>query len=69
MPERPVYEVGFVLAGAVSAGCYSAGVMDFLIEALDGYYAARDAPGSLRSSVSSNCGPRPRAASRRSSSS
>ncbi|KMO36280.1 hypothetical protein VQ02_15950 [Methylobacterium variabile] len=45
MPERPVYEVGFVLAGAVSAGCYSAGVMDFLIEALDGYYAARDAPG------------------------
>ncbi|WP_058618238.1 patatin-like phospholipase family protein [Methylobacterium indicum] len=45
MPERPVYEVGLVLAGAISAGCYSAGVMDFLIEALDGYYAARDAPG------------------------
>lgn len=45
MPERPVFEVGLVLAGAISAGCYSAGVMDFLIEALDGYYAARDAPG------------------------
>ncbi|MGY2051436.1 patatin-like phospholipase family protein [Methylobacterium sp. JK268] len=45
MAERKVYEVGLVLAGAVSAGCYSAGVMDFLIEALDGYYAARGQPG------------------------
>lgn len=27
-PERPTFEIGFVLAGAISAGCYAAGVMD-----------------------------------------
>jgi hypothetical protein len=31
---RPTFEIVFILAGA-SAGCYSAGVMDFMIEALD----------------------------------
>ncbi|NEV00099.1 patatin-like phospholipase family protein [Bradyrhizobium uaiense] len=44
-PERPAFEIGFVLAGAISAGCYSAGAMDFIIEALDDYYAERDKPG------------------------
>ncbi|MGD1877574.1 MAG: hypothetical protein ACFB13_08755 [Kiloniellaceae bacterium] len=42
MAERPVFELGLVMAGAISAGAYTAGVMDFLIEALDAYYAARD---------------------------
>ena len=41
----PTFEIGFVLAGAISAGCYSAGVMDFIIEALDDYYAEKDKPG------------------------
>jgi hypothetical protein len=41
----PPFEIGFVLAGAISAGCYSAGVMDFIIEALDDYYAEKDTPG------------------------
>ncbi|GAB4370522.1 MAG: patatin-like phospholipase family protein [Kiloniellaceae bacterium] len=43
--ERPVFELGLVMAGAISAGAYTAGVMDFLIEALDAYYAARAADG------------------------
>lgn len=42
---RPVFELGLVMAGAISAGAYTAGVVDFLIEALDAYYAARDADG------------------------
>jgi hypothetical protein len=29
------FEIGLVLAGAVSAGAYTAGVLDFLYEALD----------------------------------
>jgi len=45
MSDRPVFELGLVMAGAISAGAYTAGVMDFLIEALDAYYAARDQPG------------------------
>ncbi|MGF1594849.1 MAG: patatin-like phospholipase family protein [Kiloniellaceae bacterium] len=44
MSDRPQFELGLVMAGAISAGAYTAGVMDFLIEALDGYYAARDRP-------------------------
>lgn len=35
MPDRPSFELGLVMAGAVSAGAYTAGVLDFLIEALD----------------------------------
>ncbi|MGL4602563.1 MAG: patatin-like phospholipase family protein [Iodobacter sp.] len=38
-PEEKVFELGLVMAGAVSAGSYSAGVMDFLIEALDEWQA------------------------------
>lgn len=36
MPDRPTFELGLVMAGAISAGAYTAGVLDFLIEALDG---------------------------------
>jgi hypothetical protein len=39
------FEIGIVMAGAVSAGAYTAGVIDFLYEALDAYYAARVQPG------------------------
>jgi hypothetical protein len=36
------FHLSLVMAGAVSAGAYTAGVMDFLIEALDAMEAARD---------------------------
>jgi len=39
------FEIGLVMAGAVSAGAYTAGVIDFLYESLDAYYAARAQPG------------------------
>lgn len=41
MPESPVFYIGLNLAGAISAGAYTAGVMDFLIDALDTWYAER----------------------------
>lgn len=40
MSTKP-FEIGLVMAGAISAGAYSAGVMDFIIEALDKYYEAK----------------------------
>jgi len=49
MPDSPStgkpFEIGFVMAGAISAGAYSAGVLDFLVEALDpwGHASGRDA--------------------------
>lgn len=35
------FKLGINMAGAVSAGAYTAGVLDFLIEALDVWYAAQ----------------------------
>lgn len=35
MSERPCFEIGLTMAGAISAGAYTAGVIDFLLEALD----------------------------------
>jgi hypothetical protein len=43
MAEK-TFELGLVMAGAVSAGAYTAGVMDFLFEALDEYEAVRNTP-------------------------
>lgn len=37
------FEIGLVGAGAISAGAYTAGVVDFLVHALDGWYAAKGA--------------------------
>lgn len=39
----PTFEFGLVLAGAVSAGAYTAGVMDFIVEALDRWEAQKRA--------------------------
>lgn len=39
----PTFEFGLVLAGAVSAGAYTAGVMDFLLETLDSWEARKRA--------------------------
>jgi hypothetical protein len=42
-PDHPPFEIGLVMAGAVSAGAYTAGVLDFLIQALDEWHAAKQA--------------------------
>ena len=39
--ESCVFEIGLVLAGAVSAGAYTAGVLDYLTEALDAWEKAK----------------------------
>jgi predicted acylesterase/phospholipase RssA len=41
--EVPCFELGLVLAGAVSAGAYTAGVLDYLIEVLDDWEVAKEA--------------------------
>ena len=38
----PEFRMGLSMAGAVSEGAYSAGVLDYLVEALDAWQAARD---------------------------
>jgi len=46
MPEKAEHGqflIGINMAGAVSAGAYTAGVLDFLIEALDAWHAAKEA--------------------------
>lgn len=42
-PPIGTFEVGLCMAGAVSAGAYTAGVLDLLIEALDAFAAERQA--------------------------
>lgn len=39
------FQVGLAMAGAISAGAYTAGVFDFLIQALDCWEKARNEPG------------------------
>lgn len=41
-----VFELGLVMAGAISAGAYTAGVIDFLIEALDDFEKMKALPES-----------------------
>ncbi len=41
MPPARTFEVGLVMAGAVSAGAYTAGVVDFLLQALDTWEQAK----------------------------
>jgi hypothetical protein len=41
--EPGVFEIALVLAGGISAGAYTAGVMDYLIEALDEWYLRKEA--------------------------
>lgn len=41
------FELALVLGGTVSAGAYTAGVLDFLVEALDSWTQARDAGGAV----------------------
>ena len=41
MAEEKVFSIGLTMAGAVSAGAYTAGVMDYLIETLENWEKAR----------------------------
>jgi hypothetical protein len=41
MSDNTTFKLGLAMAGAVSAGAYTAGVLDFLFEALDTWYAAK----------------------------
>ncbi|MCW9713211.1 patatin-like phospholipase family protein [Aliifodinibius salicampi] len=41
--ENRTFEIGLVMAGAVSAGAYTAGVIDFLLQALEEWQKAKDA--------------------------
>ena len=43
LPPDGVFEIGLCMAGAVSAGAYTAGVLDFLVEALDAFSREREA--------------------------
>jgi len=43
---RNTYELALVMGGTVSSGAYTAGAMDFLIEALDCFQAAKTSSGS-----------------------
>jgi hypothetical protein len=43
-PPDGVFEIGLTMAGAISAGAYTAGTIDFLIEAMDAWYAAKNEP-------------------------
>ena len=40
--NKNVYEIGLAMAGAISAGAYSAGVVDFLFQALHEWELAKD---------------------------
>src|ERR1700680_1414290 len=42
-PQPDVFEIGLVMGGTVSAGAYSAGLLDYLIEALDAWTVAKGA--------------------------
>lgn len=42
MAEQKPFEIGLVMAGAVSAGAYTAGVVDFLLQALDQWQQAKN---------------------------
>ncbi|MFM1930799.1 MAG: hypothetical protein RL226_102, partial [Bacteroidota bacterium] len=45
MSDQPTFHLGITLAGAVSAGCYTAGVLDYLFETFDLWEQAK--AGSL----------------------
>ncbi|MFZ5779468.1 MAG: patatin-like phospholipase family protein [Pseudomonadota bacterium] len=52
-PQAHTFDLGLVMAGAISAGAYTAGVMDFLIQALDSWQEQKSQPnaGGLRHEV------------------
>jgi hypothetical protein len=51
LPPPATFELGLALAGAISAGAYTAGVLDFLFQALAEWEKARGEPGVPRHKV------------------
>jgi len=53
METQKTFHIGIAMAGAVSAGAYTAGVMDYLLEALENWQKAKDLdlPGVPRHEV------------------
>lgn len=53
MENQPTFRIGISMAGAVSAGAYTAGVMDYLLEALENWQKAKDLglPGTPKHNV------------------
>ena len=53
MDNQPTFRIGISMAGAVSAGAYTAGVMDYLLEALENWQKAKDLglPGTPKHNV------------------
>jgi hypothetical protein len=49
--EPGKFHLGICMAGAVSAGAYTAGVMDYLLEALEAYEKVRGQPGMPKHKV------------------
>ena len=45
-PADETFGIALALSGAISAGAYTAGVLDFLIQALDAWERARHEPGT-----------------------
>lgn len=43
-PDKQTFELGLVLGGTVSAGAYTAGALDFLLEALEAWHGGEQAP-------------------------
>jgi hypothetical protein len=69
--EKPGFQIGLAMAGAVSAGAYSAGVFDFLIEALNDWQRPRNGERmsqNMMSSCPSFPAPQPEESSARSAS-
>jgi hypothetical protein len=42
--SEEAFQIGLTMSGAISAGAYSAGVLDFLVQALDAWETARQDP-------------------------
>ena len=42
MEKQKTFRMGLAMAGAVSAGAYTAGVMDYLLEALENWQNAKE---------------------------
>jgi len=42
MENQKTFRLGIAMAGAVSAGAYTAGAMDYLLEALESWQKAKD---------------------------
>lgn len=48
IPPDNVFNIGFALSGAISAGAYTAGVLDYFAQALNAWEQARNDPGVPR---------------------